>query len=257
VIREGELGSATSSLLIDQPIENPSSDRLRRLPLAKQLAQLVRRALSDERSTVFAIVGPWGSGKSSLMNLAVNELAEMDLKVVSFNPWLVGSVESLLGDFFSSLLEKMPSSKTDKAKQKVKSFGEKAAPLTHLVSLVPGVGKSASTVIEAASKIGSKSMNSLRSEAEAVLRDAATSYLFVIDDIDRLQTDELLMLFKVVRLIGRLPNVHYLLAFDEETVLDVLTGSSVAKDEHRALAFLEKIVQVRVDVPPLHQTDIQ
>ena len=41
--------------------------------------------------------------------------------------------------------------------------------------------------------------------------------LVVIDDLDRLQPDELLLVFKLIRLVGRLPSVGYILAFDERT----------------------------------------
>ncbi len=75
--------------------------------------------------------------------------------------------------------------------------------------------------------------------------------LMVIDDVDRLQPDELLSLFKAVRLLGRLPYVHYLLAYDEQTVLDVLAHTPVGGGHPaRALAFLEKIVTLRLDQPP-------
>jgi hypothetical protein len=47
--------------------------------------------------------------------------------------------------------------------------------------------------------------------------------------------------------------VYYLLAFDEQTVLDVLTSTELAGgDRPRALAYLEKMVQVRLDLPPVH-----
>ncbi len=56
-----------------------------------------------------------------------------------------------------------------------------------------------------------------------------------------------------MRLVGRLPHVHYLLAFDEETIVDVLQQTGLAHDEEeRALRYIEKVVQIRFDVPQLH-----
>jgi predicted KAP-like P-loop ATPase len=61
-------------------------------------------------------------------------------------------------------------------------------------------------------------------------------------------------MFKLVRLIGRLPRLHYLLAFDEETLLSVLTETDIARGRRdRALAYLDKIVQLRFDLPPIDQ----
>jgi hypothetical protein len=74
-----------------------------------------------------------------------------------------------------------------------------------------------------------------------------------MDDLDRLEPTELLMTFKLIRLVGRLPHVHYLLAYDEQTLLDVLCNTELAGDgdhaQERAKEYLEKIVQFRLDLP--------
>ena len=76
----------------------------------------------------------------------------------------------------------------------------------------------------------------------------------VLDDIDRLHAEELLMVFKLVRLVGRLPNVYYLLAYDEATVLAVITNTKLAgNDMDRARRYLEKMVQLRLVVPPINE----
>lgn len=63
----------------------------------------------------------------------------------------------------------------------------------------------------------------------------------ILDDLDRLAPDELLLVFKLVRLIGRLPNVYYLLCYDEQTLLDTLSRSAlVGGSEGRAREYMEK-----------------
>jgi predicted KAP-like P-loop ATPase len=75
--------------------------------------------------------------------------------------------------------------------------------------------------------------------------------LVVLDDLDRLTPDELPLVFKLVRLVGRLPNVYYLLRYDERTLLDVLRRTDlVGDDEARGRDHLEKMVQVRLDLAP-------
>ena len=44
------------------------------------------------------------------------------------------------------------------------------------------------------------------------LRELDLRVLVVLDDVDRLQPDELLVLFKAIRLLARFPGVYYLLA---------------------------------------------
>jgi hypothetical protein len=52
--------------------------------------------------------------------------------------------------------------------------------------------------------------------------------------------------------------VHYLIAYDEETLLDVLrrTGLVGKSEPFRAGAYLEKMIQMRLDVPPLRDTQV-
>src|SRR3954471_23898779 len=80
------------SLLVDEPIASRSGDRFHRSALAERIADLIVRASRQNNSTVFAVVGPWGSGKSSLLNMSRDCLAGSGIEVVDFNPWLVGGV---------------------------------------------------------------------------------------------------------------------------------------------------------------------
>lgn len=80
--------------------------------------------------------------------------------------------------------------------------------------------------------------------------------LVVMDDLDRLTPEEPLVAFKLVRLVGHLPNIYYLISFDEQTLLDVLQRSDLVRDsDHRAREFLEKIIQVRLDLPAFRDRD--
>lgn len=80
--------------------------------------------------------------------------------------------------------------------------------------------------------------------------------LVVMDDLDRLSPEELLVVFKLVRLVGHLPNIYYLISFDEQTLLDVLQRSDLVRDsDHRAREVLEKIIQVRLDLPAFRDRD--
>lgn len=82
--------------------------------------------------------------------------------------------------------------------------------------------------------------------------------LVVIDDLDRISSDELLLTLKLIRQLGRLPYVHYLLSYDESTILDVLGQTSLIGDggQSRARDYMEKVVQVRFDVPQLRPDDV-
>jgi predicted KAP-like P-loop ATPase len=59
----------------DKPITEPSDDRFGINPFAKTLAASIRKINAPE-GTVVALNGPWGSGKSSAVNLILHHLKD-------------------------------------------------------------------------------------------------------------------------------------------------------------------------------------
>ena len=96
------------SLIPDQPISALDQDRLDRGEFALGLARELKR-YSDDRCLVVALYAPWGTGKSSLLNLLTSELeketkpSEQSPIVIRFNPWNFSSLDSLLSMFFREL----------------------------------------------------------------------------------------------------------------------------------------------------------
>lgn len=52
----------------DTPIQEPSQDRFGRAALAESLAKQIQQADASE-GLVVGVLGPWGSGKTSFVNL--------------------------------------------------------------------------------------------------------------------------------------------------------------------------------------------
>jgi hypothetical protein len=97
---------------------------------------------------------------------------------------------------------------------------------------------------------GPTTLHSEREELQALLRASNTRIVVLIDDIDRLHADEMYEMMKLVRLVGDLPNLSYLLAFDDEVVAGCLAEvQRRLKPEESGRGYLEKIVQMSVRVP--------
>ncbi|MBM4570413.1 hypothetical protein GS489_08575, partial [Rhodococcus hoagii] len=89
------------------------------------------------------------------------------------------------------------------------------------------------------------------------IRKTGKNILVIVDDIDRLHSDELLSVMKAVRLLGRFDGVHYLLSYDEQTLLGVLEQTDLAGNSRpRARDYLEKIVQYPFTLPPLQESHL-
>lgn len=243
----------------DNPIKSAAQDSLSRLVYTSHVVRVLNEVTRDRESSVLALIGPWGSGKTSVLNLLSVELEGQEdgqpgWSVKKFNPWLFSDVDSLLASFFAELGAALPETELT-VREKLAGYVRKFAPLGKLGSLGGlDLQESMDAVADLVAK--DRTIEDERDVLEEALLGAATRILIVLDDIDRLQPDELLLVLKFIRLIGRLPNIHYLLAFDERTLLDVLKNTDLARaDETRAMRYLDKMVQVRLDLPLL--TDYQ
>jgi hypothetical protein len=212
-----------------------------------------------EDSTVLAVVGPWGSGKSSVINLAREELRKLDAswKVCPANVWAPPDAPAMVAELFAAISTALPDDK--RGKKAAKLIGEWAPLVVSGLSLIPGAGSTLGTVgnmavgvaKHAAARHAQRPMQQVFEELTESLEKLDIRVLVVLDDVDRLQPDELLTLFKAIRLVASFPGVYYLLAYDEQTVIDILTDTPIAgNDQGRAIAYLEKIVQVPLALPP-------
>ncbi|WP_329392634.1 KAP family NTPase [Streptomyces lydicus] len=227
---------------------------------AQHVISLLDRVRAQTETGVLAMIGPWGSGKSSVLGRVTRRLRETvnddGWLVAELNPWLYSDLESLTLALFSEIREALPNDgRWSDAREKIGGFGKAISPLGKVTALF-GLD-SEGLIQEVSNRIsGDTSASAAKHKAEEALRKAGHPVLVVMDDLDRLTPEELLVVFKLVRLVGHLPNVYYLISFDEQTLLDVLERSKlVGNSEPRARDFLEKIIQVRLDLPAFRERD--
>ncbi len=91
----------------------------------------------------------------------------------------------------------------------------------------------------------SESVEKVFQRLSKALEEQGKRYIVIIDDIDRLSPSEALLVFRLVKSVGRLPNVMYLLAFDRELAEKVVTEMYPSEGPH----FLEKIIQASFELP--------
>lgn len=252
----------------DRPIASNDEDRFGISPIADRIASAVT-VQAGIKGIVLGIEGAWGSGKSSLLALALQRLRSTGphVAVVEFRPWLVGDRDQLLVELFDALanavadLEHAGGDATRRttlaakgASAKLRSYARHLGPagkLTGLAgSIVPGlaiVGGVLEKLGEVAKEDADGPTLSVRKDELAMALEELDGRIVVaVDDVDRLEPAEVRELLRLVRSVADFPNVAYLLCYDGPTLARSIETSTGVRDGR---AFLEKIVQSEVGVP--------
>ncbi|WP_156510258.1 KAP family P-loop NTPase fold protein [Peptidiphaga gingivicola] len=251
--------------LIDAPIRSSAEDDLGRAPVAHAFARSILE-LDASQGLVVAVMGPWGHGKSSFINLMREEFEgipkESDptpeesktrraLTVIDFNPWMFSGSDQLVDFFFTQIGAELKVKNESRLGKIADWLGQYAGILKPAAKLIPLPGASAVGEVIAAGINGlagttsaDRSVQEIKDDITKALSKLEEPIVVVIDDIDRLTKIEIREIFKLVRLTASFPNIIYLLAFDRERVEQALSEDGIS-----GRAYLEKIVLLSFDIP--------
>lgn len=231
----------------DNPIKNIDDDRLGRAESASTFA-LQLQELDASEGLVVGVLGPWGTGKTSFINLVRNDLNAAKIPVLDFNPWMFSGTSQLVDTFFIEISSQLKL-KNDRLKDIGKDLEEYGDALFGLAWL-PGVGvwierfrllgKGANKILQRRKQ----GTGSTRNKVTKALSSLEKPIVVVVDDIDRLSTAEIRDIFKLVRLTASFPNIIYVLAFDRARVEQALEDTGMPGRD-----YLEKILQLAIDLP--------
>jgi len=223
--------------LYDEPIQFLEQDLLSREKFIEDLQRGIESLPFDD-SFVFGLYGSWGEGKTSVINLLKNKFKESrDYLVVNFDPWYFKDEEAILLAFYSQMEQSisqkfiLPDSKKIFMKYQ------------NLISM--GLSQTGITINFSDTK---ESIEEIRQRIESYITQTKKKIIIFVDDIDRLQPKEILLVFKLVRLSANFKNTIFLLAFDP-----VIVQNYFKIDLNIDSEFLEKIVQKPIPLPAIEQ----
>jgi hypothetical protein len=234
------------SVTADNPIRKVEDDVLGLAKVARSFAQQLL-ALDVSAGVVVGVLGPWGSGKTSFINLTRAHLEGLAVAVLDFNPWMFSGAEQLVESFFveiSAQLKLRPG--LAEVGKDLEDYGETFSGMGWLPLVGPWIerGRVATNILAKILQCRKEGMGGRRAKIEQALAALDKPIVVVIDDIDRLTTSEIRDIFKLVRLTANFPNVIYIVAFDRIRVEEALAEHGIPGRD-----YLEKILQVGVDLP--------
>ncbi|KUK14971.1 MAG: KAP P-loop domain protein [Petrotoga mobilis] len=254
----------------DQPIESSEDDRLGRASFAQALGEAIL-SYKEKDSIVIGLFGAWGSGKTSIINMALehiksNPKLNSDYEkpiIVRFNPWNYSDQNQLITQFFKQLSVVLRGPDYSRAAKEVRKKLETYAKILEPFAVIPTVGpiarilsktfKSAGSAIESWGNLKANDLNTIKTQINELLVKQNHKIIVVIDDIDRLNNTEIRQMFQLVKSLGDFKNTIYLLAFDKNVVINALKKVQ----EGSGSEYLEKVVQIPFEVPLISKDEVE
>ena len=242
----------------DKPIESSEQDLLGRTTFSKQLGEAIYK-YDGKDGLVIGVFGKWGTGKTSILNMVVNEinyLSENDEEkpiIVNFSPWNYTDKDNLISLFFRVLKNKLNMDKYEEVRKKIGKALTDYSDALDALTLFPMVGSGLATILKTIAKAQGAELakdvdiDKTKENLVSVLGDTNQKIIVIIDDIDRLTNTQIRDIFQLVKQVGNFPNIIYVLSMDRDVVCSAL--ESVHNID--GAEYLEKIVQIPFEIPAL------
>ena len=247
----------------EKPIISKNEDLLGRKKVASDLAKEIEYYKNKDSLTI-GIVGKWGSGKTSFINMVLESFkGNNNYIVIKFNPWNISSRKQLISDFFLQLSNNIK--KENESNEIIGTIGKTLGTLSKFfkplglippLSLLGTIGditeKASGFIINEYLEAEKEDLEILKGNISQELEDLDKKLLIVIDDIDRLCDEEIREIFQLVKSIADFKNTIYILSYDKEIVIKALDKTQQDKGEE----YLEKIVQVPLVLPYVSKNEL-
>ena len=220
----------------DEPISSWAQDILGRAPIVDIITN---KALAGGAS-VIALSGPLGIGKSSVLNLLQTHLEDKAI-VVRFVTWLPGSQDVLssylLADIATECEKKYVVPGLRRSTRRVaKALAETVPTLKGLIEFLPTTTQ----------------RDDVKALASALKR-LPQRVVVLLDELDRMEKDEVLTLVKMLRGLTELPNCTFVCALDLDELIRTMRGES----NQAAYVYVEKFFPITVPLPRLDGATLQ
>src|SRR5690606_5601059 len=192
----------------DKQIIQKGQDRFNRQKFSSRIAETIIKRQNAE-GLVIGLYGIWGEGKTSVLNMITEDLSkEQDILVIKFNPWRFKDEDTLILNFFTSISNSLDK-ELKNTKEKLGNFLKTYGSITSVFNVdLSKIGESLSDA----------DIEKLKHRVNDFLKESNKKVVVIIDDIDRLDKQELFALFKLIKLTGDFTNTYYILSFDDEMV---------------------------------------
>ena len=237
---DGKIENKNNGLILIKEKE-VDYDLLERGNIINKLYEVVTKCYNGEKF-VLSLQGEWGSGKTTIIN-NFKKLIKDDSNIIiidDFDPWSYEDEQAMFKGMFDSIMKEI---EINFSIRDISNF------LNFYIDAIFNNSK-----YENIYKIAKKyyldidKSNKLKSIINTYLKNNNKKILFIIDNIERADKDNINLLFKLVNNIFNFDNVIYLLSFDDNRMKEIFKN-----DLNSNYKYLKKIIQLEVKVPKIDE----
>jgi len=217
----------------DTPIK-PNRDKLGYRNYAIQIAKAINGS-QFEQAFAIGITSKWGGGKTSFLDMIRDELNN-DLIVIDFNPWRSTTSKAIIKDFFQTVQSHL-APYSSQLNNEITSYANKLLALNDST-----LNKTGQLLF---SEGNEDSLHDLLDRINGTLKLLNKRIVIFIDDVDRLDKDEVFEVIRLIRNTANFYNSFFIVAYDRSYLLYALKSMGV----HHYENFLEKIFQLEITLP--------
>lgn len=199
---------------------------------SETIVDMIGLETMSSESVAIGVSGPWGSGKTTFMTELKHQLNRRGFVVIEdFHPWQCADNEQIVSEFFHVFEKQLVNQ--DRIEKLLIKYSDLLVS-TQSTDFGKGIVQ---YVLE-----DKTSIHDLKEKICKKLQKSKAYYAFVIDDIDRLESEEIVEVMRLIRVSANFCHVLFVAAFDKAYVIKSLTDGGIQNAEN----YLQKIFDVEV-----------
>lgn len=219
-------------------------DLFERNVIVFQLENAIDVSCKSDMPFVIGLSGEWGTGKTTILNIVKKDFIKNEEIIIidNFDPWKYASPKAMLIGMYYTILKNTGVRYSDR---QVKEL------LSTACDIVAGTGSKIGKIGTIAKALLSQEGNNdsvevLKSKIDEYLELNNKTILFMIDNLDRVNAENIIFLFKLVGAVFDFKRVKYLLSYDKERLCDIFRDSLQIDPR-----YVEKIINQELVVPKI------
>lgn len=225
-------------LIKEEPITSLSDDLLDFTQIKNSINNYIYNCHPD-KSFVLGVVGEWGSGKTSLINIVRNENKNKDIEILDFNIWNYNDEQAMFDGLYNLILKKVNSSvNVIELRKNINKYRK---------LIFKNVSDNTKITIDNIINDYKTDIEEIKAELNNVLSEYNKEIVIVIDDLDRVNKEQMLFATKMLSNIINLNKIKYIICYNESKVDSILNGEYEKN-------YLDKIINAKITIPGIDRT---